>query len=157
MRLESNIFSPPLGATYPLPVLSLHCFRGMDVILRPIFSILTVPDLKIKQPTWLHVCITYCIYVFHRFVINTFNHIVNAFRPPLPGPSLHLSSPPTSSSLAASSTMSLLNLPGSYNTVGRFNRFHPSKGSLFVNYKSIVAQLVVKFLRVTYQYVQSYL
>ena len=29
----------------------------MDVILRPIFSVLTVPDLKIKQPTWLHVSI----------------------------------------------------------------------------------------------------
>ena len=34
----------------------------MDVILRPIFSVLTVPDLKIKQPTWLHVSIFFtCI------------------------------------------------------------------------------------------------
>jgi len=31
----------------------------MDVILRPIFSVLTVPDLKIKQPTWLHVSILF--------------------------------------------------------------------------------------------------
>ena len=38
----------------------------MDVILRPIFSILTIPDLKIKQPTWLHVCIT-----LHRNVCET--------------------------------------------------------------------------------------
>ena len=90
-----------------LPAPSYHyiCFRGMDVILRPIFSILTIPDLKIKQPTWLHVCIAYA---FHRNV----KYVENAFRPPPPGPSLHSSSQPTSSSLAASSTMSLSSLPG---------------------------------------------
>ena len=103
MRLEQTIFSPPL--VLPAPSYHYICFRGMDVILRPIFSILTIPDLKIKQPTWLHVCIAYA---FHRNV----KYVENAFRPPPPGPSLHSSSQPTSSSLAASSTMSLSSLPG---------------------------------------------
>jgi len=38
--------------------------RGMDVILRPIFSVLTVPDLKIKQPTWLHTPSAWTIFAF---------------------------------------------------------------------------------------------
>merc|ERR1711910_136711 len=36
----------------------------MDVILRPIFSVLTVPDLKIKQPTWLHTPSAWTIFAF---------------------------------------------------------------------------------------------
>merc|ERR1712223_1613338 len=36
----------------------------MDVILRPIFSVLTVPDLKIKQPTWLHTPFAWTIFAF---------------------------------------------------------------------------------------------
>merc|ERR1712038_31740 len=35
-----------------------------DVILRPIFSVLTVPDLKIKQPTWLHTPSAWTIFAF---------------------------------------------------------------------------------------------
>merc|ERR1712156_795935 len=45
--------------------MGIHFYkRGMDVILRPIFSVLTVPDLKIKQPTWLHTPSAWTIFAF---------------------------------------------------------------------------------------------
>ena len=84
----------------------------MDVILRPIFSILTVPDLKIKQPTWLHVCIMTIVWSVQKDNLLR----VNSPRPPPPGPSLLSSSPPTSSSLVELSTTSLLNHPGCEDT-----------------------------------------
>ena len=36
----------------------------MDVILKPIFSILTVPDLKIKKPSWITTPSPWTIFTF---------------------------------------------------------------------------------------------
>ena len=36
----------------------------MDIVLRPLFSVLTVPDLKLKKPSWIQMPSPWAIFAF---------------------------------------------------------------------------------------------
>ena len=36
----------------------------MDIVLRPLFSVLTVPDLKLKKPAWIQMPSPWAIFAF---------------------------------------------------------------------------------------------
>ena len=42
----------------------IHSFRDMELILRPIFNVLTIPDLKIKKPSWITTPSPWTIFTF---------------------------------------------------------------------------------------------
>ncbi|XP_023327770.1 oligosaccharyltransferase complex subunit ostc-like [Eurytemora carolleeae] len=36
----------------------------MDIILQPIFTVLKVPELKLKRPSWIHTPAPYTVFAF---------------------------------------------------------------------------------------------